>query len=356
MSNLIRSKVVDGVFGYEALTQQGLRFFSMAEYGGTLKALEAAKEATVCEVATPQIPKWEDFRTVAPFLWSNTERLMLPLGEGVLTFTPGWGIVTAGNYVHWQCLGALAIAAHRFHLGLAVADHDLMAWQRDELSRVGVRWIDHQKPGLDSALTNERIICDVRAWWKPWVCMASPFERSLWIDADAVLIADPVDVFSTWKPLISTQRLWQDQGYKLYEKLVSKIFGKVHVAHRQAVADINTGVVAWTKGEPWISEWAAWCLRLSSDSALIPLCNVRDQSGAAISLLARLESNRPLIGLLDSSWNVPAEGVNYRRSRAERLPVPVNPQAFLETVTERHVGAKVVHWLGLPKPWQLAQP
>lgn len=279
----------------------------------------------------------------------------LPIQDAGLTQADVYGIITGASAVNWPCLGAIAIAAHQQALGLAVADHGLKTWQRDELTRCGVRWVTHDQPNLADVRQSLRIPSDLRAWWKPWICLASPFRVSLWIDSDAVPVGPVADLLTAaeTRPQVSTQRLWQDDGIRMYRGLVSSLFGR-HGSEDilPRFAHVNSGVLAWHTGADLLRDWRAWCVRLMSDPELTTLCRVRDQAGLLVTLVDDAIHGRDNVDLLADEWNTPADYLPSRESRT-RKPISLEPAQLLDTARQRHPGAAIVHWLGGVKPWKL---
>lgn len=289
------------------------------------------------------------------------KRLRWPAAGGLLPLEDAavrqgeCGLVTGGQAVHWPCLGALAIAAARQGLGLAVADHGLHAWQRAELERAGVALLEHERPPLAHADVRPQTIAHLHAWWKPWICLASPYPRSLWIDADAVAAGDLAGVFRLLEltPLISTQDRFAGTGERLYLALFEYLYGRQAAALVPAIAAINTGVLGWRRGDAVIAEWAEASARLLADPAALKICNVRDQSAYAVALAERLLAGRPLPLYLPDRYNWPADGLPMARVK-QRRSVPAAAAELLAETRRRHPGAVVVHWLGRGKPWELA--
>jgi hypothetical protein len=286
--------------------------------------------------------------------WETTR---LPIDDGQLTADgTNRGIVTGCQAFHWPCLGALAIAAARRGVGLAVADHGLSDSQVAELNRVGVRWIEHEQPSLPTVEHKRRIPSHVNAWWKPWICEASPFAWSVWIDSDAVLCGDPAKLFAPLQSqtmLIGGQRPWQSAGRKMRYDVAEYFFGKQAAAAGLALFDeLNAGVVAWQQGAEEIREWRDWCLRLIGNDRALGICPVRDQSALLLMCIDRHLRGLSLPTILPDECNWPADGLPGRRSR-ERRRVPIEPASLLATTAERHPDAVVVHWLARPKPWEL---
>lgn len=278
----------------------------------------------------------------------------LPIPDSGLPQIKDAGIVTGASSVHWSCLGALAIEAYQQGLPFAVADHGLLPGQRRELTRCGVIWIEHDKPDLADVKHVLRITSDIKAWWKPFVCLASPFARSLWVDSDAVIVGDVHEILDDESvSCVSTQTLWQDDGARIYRLLVTEIFGEGPATDvLPQFANINSGVVAFGPDWSLIEDWKTWCERIMSEPDLTKLCRVRDQAGLVVALVARVLEEKPLVHLLTPEWNVPADYLPASKS-VNRIPISLDPARLLLTAKERHPKAKVVHWLGGIKPWKI---
>ena len=276
----------------------------------------------------------------------------LPLTDNAIPLTQLSGIVTGANEKHWPCLGALAIYAAENEIGFAVADHGLRDFQRNELDRIGVQWIKHDYPDLSCVKNNHKISSEIKAWWKPWVCLSSPFDRSLWIDSDAVAVGDVTDILRVGKMQISTQDLWTEQGPNIYRKLVSLVFGDNAIATLESIPSINSGVFAWTRGEPIIELWSRWCQAMINSPDHISVCRVRDQAGLMLALLDMKMNDIAMPEFLPDEYNVPADYLPAGKSKY-RKPVPLDPYKLLNTTRSRHSDAIVVHWLGGVKPWTI---
>jgi hypothetical protein len=276
----------------------------------------------------------------------------LPIPTGGLAQGITRGVITGANEQHWTCLGALAIAAYEQRLGFAVADHGLTASQRAELERVGVRWIEHEKPELVPASRESRIWAHPLAWWKPWICLMSPFERSTWIDADAVVTGDLTPLFDSDQPLVSDQSLFVGAGDGLYQNLLAVAHDTTPESNAyQQIKSLNSGVLAWNCGDAMVEEWVATSTAYLRDPVILEACNLRDQSSLMSVLMNRMERGQP-IELLPPVWNYPADGLDSRRLK-DRKKVSRDPKTFLAEARIRHPSAIIVHWLGKPKPWEL---
>lgn len=278
---------------------------------------------------------------------------LLGLPDACLT-NADTGIITGGSAVHWPCLGALAIAAHEHGYGFAVADHGLAYWQRAELERCGARFVEHEKPHINTAWDKFAIVSHANAYWKPFVCRASPFRLSAWIDSDAVVVAALNDLFLLAETTfcVSDQRLWRT-SMALYHELIGATHGKeAYERVKGIVGDVNTGVLAWLRGDPVISEWGEATARILPDEKLRKFCRVRDQSVMAIVLAERMLAGRGGYALVDPRYNVPADNLGATHS-GSRKAIDLRPQRLLTEARRRHPAAAIVHWLGKPKAWEI---
>jgi hypothetical protein len=276
------------------------------------------------------------------------EQQILPVNDGAIP-KGQMGVVTGCKWLHWPFVAANAIALAGQGISFAVADHGLLEWQRCELKRVGVQWIEHDRPENTHATHRPGIISDRNAWWKPFVCAASPFQVSAWIDADAVVVG-PIDELLSSSPAVSTQHRFMEDGERLYRKLTSHLFGDDALPLLSRVQAINSGVLSWKQGDGLIEDWQRWCQRLLDDPKSLPMCSVRDQSAMVMMLVERAIDGIAWPCLLEDGWNWPADGLTMQHTR-HRKPVSSDPAELLETAIERHPEAKIVHWLGRVKPW-----
>lgn len=288
----------------------------------------------------------------------HTRFYLLPVPDGGVSNTKA-GVVTGVEEKYWPCLGALVIAAHQQGLGFAIADHGLSSRQRAELNRVGVQWIEHKKPPLDERNWTKYGACALKTWWKPFVCQASPFERSVWVDGDSVITGDMDELFATERMLIGNQALWRcSTTVSVYMPLLRLFFDAEtqEVIQRdpfiRAWSFLNAGVVAWSRGEPLIDKWAHFCLQIFGRPEAVKVCQVKDQSGLILSLVSEHLNGGLNAELLPVQWNIPADGYGFKEMD-KRKPVSDDPTELLRQSIERHPGARIVHWLGSLKPWDL---
>jgi hypothetical protein len=213
-------------------------------------------------------------------------------------------------------------------------------------------------PKLPTVETKRAILSHVNAWWKPWICQASPFGQSLWIDADAVLTGDPAPLFDrlTETPmLVGGQRPWHSSSGKMRYAAASHFFGKAMTEKVLPQCDmLNTGVIAWRRGAVELAEFQDWCLRLMNHPETLELCTVRDQTGMLLMCCDRAVRGLQPPPILEDEWNWPADGLPGRQA-LHRKPIDLDPAQLLQEATARHSGARIVHWLARPKPWGIGK-
>lgn len=265
------------------------------------------------------------------------------------------GIVTAANHSHWRCLAATVLFANLHRIPIAIADHGLTDAQRSNLKRFAVHWIRHQEPHIPSDMPPHHAIAPPRAWQKPWVCLASPWERSLWIDADAVPVHSIRQALENHSPTlqIATNTTWNQSSAYLYARLLTTIDPTAEtLTDEHPETAVNTGVFAWTKGNQLIDQWRAHAANILAQPHLHGLAGVRDQSAMFLALRFHRLNGGQLVEYLAPEWNTPADNLPAPAAN-QRRPTPANPTHFLAVAIARHPTAKIVHWLGFPKPNQL---
>lgn len=269
--------------------------------------------------------------------------------------TDEFGIVTGAHQVHYPTLAATALTANRYRIPLAIADHGLTPAQRREFRRFNVHWIDHKKPPIPKSMPPAHAVAEPNAYWKPWICEASPWDRTIWIDADAIACQDlrPALDITHPEPLLTTNDAFTIHSFRLYRDFhtAANLDGPPPDSDSH-VTICNTGVLAWTRGETLLEEWLDDCMRLINSPHLHALANTRDQSAMYATLNRRFYDGQPLPYYLPTSWNQPADYLRAPDTK-HRKTISPDPVKLLAQTIRRHPDAHIVHWLGTPKPAQL---
>jgi hypothetical protein len=266
------------------------------------------------------------------------------------------GIITGGKYFHWMCIGALAIGAYNNNIGFAIADHGLNEEQKNELLRIGTLFIEHEKVSLVNM--SKYPVSPPEAWWKPWICLASPFEKTIWIDSDAVIVGNIKPLFNILdnNSFISSQEMFNTNNIKIYNKLLNYLFDQqVYDVLFHDICTINTGVVGFCKDSDIILEWIDTSLFILKDRFALENSIVRDQSSYMIMMINKLINHTLIPVILKPEYNYPADGLTCSQHK-KRKGVSKIPERFLKDAIERHPKALIVHWLGNTKPWELCHP
>lgn len=263
------------------------------------------------------------------------------------------GVLTAANDAFWRTLHALVRGCQREQVDIAVVDHGLSEVNRQWLVENGVALLDckHEyERDLAAIASGHRghPKAPPEAWWKPLVCQSSPFDHTIWIDADAILLRGAAEMFAALEQGPWLTRDWwikSDRVPSLYAALCKKIYGRLPPDFPECCW-VNSGVFGFNRGDAWMDGWRKMCQRITGDSRLLAECRCRDQSALA-AWLAGNPKDAPRY-IEDSGWNYPANGMMSHEAMRRTIYRP--GRDLLKAATIDHPEAKVVHWLGRPKP------
>jgi predicted O-methyltransferase YrrM len=256
------------------------------------------------------------------------------------------GVLTSASSPYWLTLRLQLQACGEAGVDMAVADQGLLPWQVDWLVDHGATVL--MMPG-STELQHEQANFDL-AWDKPAICRTSPFEETIWIDADAIPLRHLDLMFDylqdgAW---ISLENYVSElHARQLYLRLLHAIFGHIPAFYSQA-SRINSGVFGFRQGDQWIKDWGTWCDIILSNPTLKQVCDLHDQHALVAVLCDPQIVDRPKIQD-DRSLNCPANGLAIKES-SRRKQYPWNADNCLELLRTDHPQASVVHWLGRPKP------
>ncbi|WP_197454673.1 class I SAM-dependent methyltransferase [Stieleria varia] len=284
------------------------------------------------------------------------------LSETIQSQTPAdpmeRGVLTAANSLYWPVLRLLVQATRQMGESIAVVDHGLTTIQRQWLVQEGVLIPEIPMPAeweqIMEGQQRVELAITPQAWIKPWICMHSPFSKTIWIDSDAVPVRDLHRLFglldeSPWVTLESW--ISSDIARYLHEPLFHELSG--HRPHRFENAHrVNTGVFGFHPDDAWIAKWWEMCMRISSDENLLGKCRLRDQ-GALVACLCTVAPTvqTPRIQL-DRGLNWPVNGVKSQ-NKGDRRVYDWRDKDLLKQLQADHPDVSVIHWMGTPKPWQL---
>jgi hypothetical protein len=251
------------------------------------------------------------------------------------------GVITGGNIKFAPTLEAMALSLQEQGISLLVKDHGLGQPLRDKLAGYGAI-VEEDYTTYSTSLkdiTRASGTIPKETWIKPLLCLSSPFERSLWLDADTVPLRDTHKLFE--KGSFVTRDHFIPQSLAEYTgRLLARALNKQFIAK---YSRINAGVIGFCPADPWLAEWARLCAEIIQDRKLTRLCVGLDQS---VLVTVLCERTLPMPRLLrNSAMNYPVDGFGYKSTHS-RLEYPADGKALLAMVRERHQRQLVVHWMG----------
>lgn len=265
------------------------------------------------------------------------------------------GILTGAKEEYYPCLNALVKVCKLYQMPVAVVDHGLTNQQLVSLSLDGAEIIkppDH--PLLGAARANTKTPSAPEAWLKPRSCMLTPFNHTIWIDADALPVENPWLLFEYKAPWL-TRDSWvaPEVSCRQYSRLMTSA-GADLPDNWEVLGNVNSGVFAFNHGDDWIKKWAMTCDRILGQPDLISVCGPRDQSALVLAMSIQPDLCPPI--KRDKSLNFPANGLPHNQQQLRKSYPTDDPDLFVKMVSKDHPEAAIVHWLGYTKPWRINKP
>ncbi len=263
------------------------------------------------------------------------------------------GILTAANSDFWPILRHHVRSCREQGFDVTVVNHGLIPRQIAAIASIGGKVIEHPREAkfsLSPRQIREKQDLGNRyelAWYKPLLLQASPFDETLWIDADAIPLRGISNLFDLLKdgPFISNDwwcRPWRD----MYGTAVRQILGSLPDAFF-ASTWVNSGVFGVRRSDPVICNWIENCHKIMNDDVALAGSPCRDQTALAVTL-----SKNPELMRVISDWriNMPVNGLIDHQSSQRKNYNFFGPHV-MDRLRNDHPHAWVIHWLG-PKPWK----
>lgn len=172
-----------------------------------------------------------------------------------------------------------------------------------------------------------------QAWWKPLLIRQSPFQHTLWVDVDCVVLEPLVPLYAllTEAPVLTTDHFHPElceNHPDLYLRYPAPGGGR---------RPVNSGVVGVTKGrdDGLVSTWLNFVREVTSDPESAALVKWWDQ-GALNWAVRRCERDHLL--LHEPRWNRPARRLLYRPGAG-----------LLRQVADAHPERGIAHFAGPDK-------
>ncbi len=277
-----------------------------------------------------------------------------PLGWGRLA-PLAQGVLTSADRTYFDGLKLLVKSIQESEpWPIACADLGLTLEQREWCHRNDVILIDRSVIPLSFLKTFKdlpRFYDPCRpemVWAKPWIVRASPFEDTIWLDADVIVLQPLKELFEKLKsgPLMFGDGLNPKASLNapaLYEHLP---------VPRVTEQDLNSGVFAVSKEReaPLLNAWIECVQHAGSNKNIRDAIRWHDQ-GAMLWALHKTGC----IDCVDSwkRWNVPA---NYATSKHLKERKSYRRASLLQDLKADHPNAGIVHYMAQPKLWDLLEP
>ena len=121
---------------------------------------------------------------------------------------------------------------------------EMKRWCKDRLQVIALRMADFDNPPAKGARkrwkkeSGTEFIGSRSVWFKkPFACLLSPFQKTLWIDVDCEIKANIKELFGYANDFAIAKDFDSKTSYPTY----------------------NSGVIAFQKAHPIIQKWATWC-------------------------------------------------------------------------------------------------
>jgi len=187
-------------------------------------------------------------------------------------------------------------------------------------------------------------------WQKPWLIRESPFDATLYLDPDLLVLCDPSALLDRAEAV----------GFTVFPQRGDSATCCGNAPQLAALAPqtspgvevpVQAGVIATCRACPRdgliLAAWCSLIERALVDPPLARALTFGDQGGLAWTL-AQLHAQDAIVGeVAGHCWNVSANGL-WEQPRAQRRRYR-DDATLLDRVRADHPGAGIVHWYGAPK-------
>lgn len=182
-------------------------------------------------------------------------------------------------------------------------------------------------------------------WPRPWLVAASPFENTLWIDADAVVIRPLDDLFLEIEKGVV---VYTDTNHPPSSPNHPHLYQLLPVPEVTAKF-VNSGVLGVQRGrdDDLIESWKYCVEQAAKRLEVRRLISWHDQGAL---LWALHKTKRTHLIRQEVTWNSPPHGFNASR-RVERKRYP--KATFLTDIQRDHPQIGIVHYMSRPKLLEL---
>lgn len=263
-------------------------------------------------------------------------------GFPILKLPEDYGVITACNKTHFVGLQMLIYSIKiRFEVPIFIFDVGMTEEQISYLNDIPNIKVEKFVP-----VEELKNLHYWEAWAKPFYTKNSPFEKTIWIDADAVVTGDLFELIirSKEKPLFTCDHSGVADGtlngINLYNEL------PIDGIEKDSPPYINTGVyvVESSRDKKLLSTWC-YCVNKAIKNQIISSNVTCWDQGACKWALQKLNMIDTIVSDVE---------LNYPALLRQRV-LPASPSG-IKTIMH---GLKyavmnnilIYHWMGNPKPW-----
>lgn len=246
------------------------------------------------------------------------------------------GVITSSNEGYFEQLLFLLASLHEVgNLATGVFDLGLTSRQREKLADwPGVRVLP--RPNLPAPQAAMADVQKPEAWLKPVLMTHTPFDETLWIDADCIVLRDLSPI---WKRVASGPFIVMDP-FQLYIRNKDELYGMLPTPPGCLPSlYANTGVFGFRRDRDW-NLLAAWtyAFQAAVDAKLRALVAFQDQ-GLFNWALYRLRMGDVIEQ--EPTWN------HLPRRDEPILPAMYRTNKGLwDHLRDAYPDAGIIHWMG----------
>jgi hypothetical protein len=252
-----------------------------------------------------------------------------------------FGVLTGASCHYFQCLKLMVHSLNEQGIPLTVLD--------DGLNGEQIQWLEGKDVVVDdgtSGIVAERFFFNPNnpqiIYEKPFKCLKSPYEKTVWIDADAIPLKDTMLFFD----LLDKNEAFFTKDYYSEQSVSDQLMRELRAPNAEEIdLHFNSGVFGWNSTCEAIELWASVSHYVSTVPELRVLPRCCDQDMLCYAVHALEMDDLILDGI---EYNTPANF--YKDEDAEqRKSYEGEDFELLEKIGEDHPSSLVVHWMGLPK-------
>jgi len=182
---------------------------------------------------------------------------------------------------------------------------------------------------------------------KPFKCLRTPYEKTVWIDSDAIPLRDTMFYFD----VLDKEEAFFTKDYFSKFSVSLPLLEALRCPNAEMVdLGFNSGVFGWTGNCEIIELWASVVHYVSTVPELRKLPKCCDQDMLCYAVNALDKSHLILDG---TKYNTPANFQDDKNVERRKQYEGTDEDVF-DAICADHSESLVVHWMGIPKLDHLA--